>query len=54
MLTHLDPLSYGVDGLRGAFIDRSHFGVRPTSRSSSRLAACFLALGARAFSRIQA
>ena len=25
--TRLDPLSYGVDGLRGAFIDQSYFGV---------------------------
>src|SRR5215475_678788 len=25
--TQLDPLSYGVDGLRGAFIDQSYFGV---------------------------
>src|SRR3954454_18491172 len=27
VLTRMDPLSYGVDGLRGAFIDVSHFGV---------------------------
>src|SRR5438874_4385412 len=25
--TRLDPLSYGVDGLRGAFIDAAHIGV---------------------------
>ena len=54
VLTHLDPLSYGVDGLRGAFIDRTHFGVLTDFAVLVGMAACFLALGARAFSRIQA
>src|SRR5262245_10601229 len=51
--TRLDPLSYGVDGLRGAFIDRSHFGVPTDLAVLVALATVFLALGARAFSRIQ-
>jgi ABC-2 type transport system permease protein len=51
--TRLDPLSYGVDGLRGAFIGQSHFGVATDFAVLGVLAACFLALGARAFSRIQ-
>src|SRR3954468_15990363 len=51
--TRLDPLSYGVDGLRGAFIDQSHFGVLTDFAVLVGLAACFLALGARAFARIQ-
>src|SRR5262249_30107075 len=51
--TQLDPLSYGVDGLRGAFIDRSHFGLAIDFAVLAVLAICFLALGARAFSRIQ-
>jgi ABC-2 type transport system permease protein len=53
VLTRLDPLSYGVDGLRGAFIDLSHFGVLTDLAILGGLAACFLALGARAFARIQ-
>jgi ABC-2 type transport system permease protein len=53
VLTHLDPLSYGVDGLRGAFIEVSHFGVLTDLAILGALAACFLALGARAFARIQ-
>jgi ABC-2 type transport system permease protein len=53
VLTHLDPLSYGVDGLRGAFIDLSHFGVWIDLAVLLGLAVCFLALGARAFARIQ-
>ncbi|MCE9563997.1 MAG: ABC transporter permease [Planctomycetes bacterium] len=53
VLTRLDPLSYGVDGLRGAFIDQWHFGVVTDLAVLGVLAAIFLALGARAFSRIQ-
>ncbi len=51
--TRLDPLSYGVDGLRGAFIGQSHFGVPTDLAVLTALAALFLALGAWAFSRIQ-
>jgi ABC-2 type transport system permease protein len=42
-----------VDGLRGAFIDVTHFGVLTDLAILGALAACFLALGARAFARIQ-
>lgn len=51
--TRLDPLSYGVDGLRGAFIGQSHYGLPTDLAVLAALAAVFLALGARAFSRIQ-
>jgi ABC-2 type transport system permease protein len=51
--THLDPLSYGVDGLRGAFIQQTHFGLAIDFAVLGVLAVVFLALGARAFSRIQ-
>jgi len=53
LATGLDPLSYGVDGLRGAFIGQSHFGVATDLVVLSVLAGVFLAFGARAFSRIQ-
>ncbi|HKB01914.1 MAG TPA: ABC transporter permease [Gemmataceae bacterium] len=53
LLTRLDPLSYGVDGLRGAFISRSHFGPAIDLVVLGGLAAVFLLLGARAFSRIE-
>ncbi len=53
VLTRLDPLTYGVDGLRGAFIGLTHFGVLLDLAILGGLAACFLALGARAFARIQ-
>ena len=51
--TRLDPLSYGVDGLRGAFIGQSYFGVPTDLAVLVALATLFLALGAWAFSRIQ-
>src|SRR4029078_8980373 len=49
VMTRLDPLSYGVDGLRGAFIDQSHFGLATDFAILAAMAAIFLALGARAF-----
>lgn len=51
--THVDPLSYGIDGLRGAFIGLAHFGVATDFSILVVLACSFLALGAWAFSRIQ-
>ena len=51
--THVDPLSYGIDGLRGAFIGLAHFGMAMDLTVLVVLACCFLALGAWAFSRIQ-
>src|SRR5205814_2546053 len=51
--TRLDPLSYGVDGLRGAFIDAAHIGVALDVLVLGVLAMVFVMLGAWAFSRIQ-
>jgi ABC-2 type transport system permease protein len=53
VVTRLDPLTYGVDGLRGALLGTSHFGLLTDFSILSILAICFLALGAWAFSRIQ-
>ncbi|MEO7276000.1 MAG: ABC transporter permease [Vicinamibacterales bacterium] len=53
LATRLDPLSYGVDGLRGALIAGSHFGVATDIAVLGVMAAVFLALGAHFFSRIQ-
>ncbi|HEU5180510.1 MAG TPA: ABC transporter permease [Candidatus Polarisedimenticolia bacterium] len=52
--TRLDPLSYGVDGLRGAFIGVSTMGFVVDVSVLSVLSALFLVLGAWAFSKIQA
>src|SRR6516164_1214029 len=51
--TRLDPLSYGIDGLRGALIGQSHFGAVADLAILGAVASCFLVLGARWFSRIQ-
>lgn len=51
--TRIDPLSYGIDGLRGALIGVSRFGVATDLSILALVACCFLALGAWAFSRIQ-
>ena len=52
--TRLDPLSYGVDGLRGALIGGSQIGLGTDALVLSVVAAVFLGLGAWSFSKIQA
>jgi ABC-2 type transport system permease protein len=49
----LDPLTYGIDGLRGAFIGLSRFGPATDAAVLCAIASVFLGLGAYAFSRIQ-
>jgi ABC-2 type transport system permease protein len=51
--TRLDPLAYGVDGLRGALIGVTQFGPAINLSVLSLVAAAFVVLGAWAFSRIQ-
>jgi ABC-2 type transport system permease protein len=51
--TGIDPLSFGIDGLRGALIDQWHFGALIDLGVLAIVASCFVALGAWSFSRIQ-
>jgi ABC-2 type transport system permease protein len=51
--TRLDPLTYGIDGLRGALIGVSHFGAATNIGVLACVASIFLTLGAYAFSKIQ-
>jgi ABC-2 type transport system permease protein len=53
VVTRLDPLSYGVDGLRGALIGLWHFSFAVDLGVLGLLAAVFLGTGAYMFSRIQ-
>ncbi len=53
VITRLDPLTYGVDALRGALIGSSHFGFAWDFTLLGLLAAAFLFLGAYLFSKIQ-
>jgi ABC-2 type transport system permease protein len=53
VITKLDPLSYGVDGLRGALIGAWHFGPAFDASLLGLIAVAFLSLGAYLFSRIE-
>lgn len=53
VVTRLDPLSYGIDGLRGALIDSSHLGVSQDIAVLSAFAIVFLIIGGWLFSKIE-
>jgi ABC-2 type transport system permease protein len=53
LLTRLDPLSYGIDGLRGSLISVSHFGATMDVVVLAIAASIFLAIGTYFFSRIE-
>jgi ABC-2 type transport system permease protein len=53
VVTRVDPLTYGIDGLRGAFIGMWHFSPAADVTIMLAIASIFMVLGARAFSRIQ-
>ncbi len=53
VVTYLNPLSYGVDGLRGVLINVSHFGLALDAAVLAAVATIFVGLGAWSFSRIQ-
>jgi ABC-2 type transport system permease protein len=52
-VTAVDPLSYGVDGLRTALIGASHFGATLDVVILCCIATVFLGIGSYLFSRIQ-
>lgn len=53
LVTSLDPLAYGVDGLRAALIGASHFGAGLDSIVLVAVAMVLLVIGSHLFSRIQ-
>jgi ABC-2 type transport system permease protein len=53
ILATIDPLSYGVDGLRAALVGSAHFGIPLDLAVLTVLCLIFLAAGGRLFSRIQ-
>ena len=53
IITRIDPLTYGVDGLRGALINHWHFGPAFNVSMLGLIALCFLSAGAYLFSRIE-
>jgi ABC-2 type transport system permease protein len=52
-VTSLDPLSYGVDGLRAALIGAAHFGALVDAIVLLLVAVALLCLGAWRFSKIE-
>jgi ABC-2 type transport system permease protein len=52
-VARFDPLAYGVDGLRAAFIGTSHFGLAMDFAVLTFAAILFLTLGSYFFYRIQ-
>jgi ABC-2 type transport system permease protein len=52
-VTRLDPLSYGVDGLRGSLIGVTHFGIATDLAVLAAVAVALLYLGAWRFSKIE-
>jgi ABC-2 type transport system permease protein len=53
ILATIDPLSYGVDGIRAAFVGVAHFGVRIDLALLVVLSALLLGVGSYLFSRIE-
>jgi ABC-2 type transport system permease protein len=53
VITHLDPLTYGVDGLRGALINAWHFHPVVNVSVLAALAVVFISAGAYLFSKIE-
>ena len=53
VITKFDPLTYGVDGLRGALINHWHFSPAFNASLLGLIALAFLSLGAYLFSRIE-
>ncbi len=53
LATRADPLSYGIDGLRGALIGASAFAGGLDAGILGAIASAFIVLGAWRFSRIQ-
>jgi len=53
IITAFDPLTYGVDGIRGTLTGASHFGLPLDFVILIILTACILTIGAYFFSKIQ-
>jgi ABC-2 type transport system permease protein len=53
VIARIDPLSYGVDGLRSSMTGLSHFGLTTDLAVLSTLTVVLLLVGSRLFSKIQ-
>ena len=53
LITHLDPLTYGVDGLRGVLINVWHFNAVTDLSVLAAIAVVFISAGAYLFNKIE-
>lgn len=53
VITSGDPLSYGIDGLRGTLIGRTHFGLLTDLAVLGAVAVVLLSIGSYLFSKIE-
>ncbi len=53
LIASINPLAYGVDGLRAALVNQAHFGIAMDFAVLGGLAALFLAIGSYLFSKIE-
>jgi len=53
VVARLDPLTYGVDGLRGILIGQSHFGLATDFSVLAVILVILLGIGSYLFSRIE-
>jgi len=52
-VTMIDPLSYGVDGMRSVLLGRTHYGAMIDLEVLVGIAVIFIVLGAYRFSKIE-
>jgi ABC-2 type transport system permease protein len=52
-IASIDPLSYGVDGLRASLINGAHFGILTDLGILGAVAILFLVLGSYFFSKME-
>ncbi len=53
VLTHIDPMTYGVDGMRAFLINRTHFGASLDAVGLLGAGAALTIVGAWRFSKIE-
>ena len=53
VITNLDPMSYSVDGLRGALVGVSHFGLPVDFLVLTAMMVYLLGIGGYLFSKIE-
>jgi ABC-2 type transport system permease protein len=51
--TMIDPLSYGIDGMRSVLLERSHYGAMIDFEVLAVVAMVFIVIGAWRFSKIE-